>query len=202
METVDTIYKNGIVDTATWSKTTNNAYGKQATYTAIANADQAAIYSIDGRRLATEAPQIGTVAISYNTGLTEAIADLQIQMNAKQTKDPALDRVVSFAEYEKTKYQSHVATWFANGGTLYVRAVVPVQKKSSPTPSITVNNLSIQKANGFTDVTANFVIEALMYADEEVLMTYRTTDATTITDIKANGVAFASSVTLDARKGA
>lgn len=195
------IYKNGVLD-LNWTIGTGSIFWGNgiSCYIPTTNFDPSATYTVDYTMLRTEAPQIGTAEASYSEGLVDSVNGLYGIVETKQNQDVSLDNYISLAMYEKTIPNSRLMSmWYVNGATLYVRSVIGVVKKLSKTPILNQDTLNIYKGNGVTDVTSLFVLDGRVYNDNQVIVTYRTTDATTITDIKANGVIVNGSITVDCR---
>lgn len=200
VKVITAIKKNGVDDTSNWTIDPNltYTYGLQRAYTTIY--DISATYTVDYEILDEIAPQIGTAEASYSEGLVDSVNGLYGIAETKQNQDVSLDNYISLAMYEKTISNSRLMSmWYVNGATLYVRSVIGVVKKLSKTPILNQDTLNIYKGDGVTDVTSLFVLDGRVYNDNQVIVTYRTTDATTITNIKANGVIVNGSITVDCR---
>jgi hypothetical protein len=201
VESGGTVYENGVPDSNwTFIQSYNSERGNGYWQCPIANYDPSATYTVDYEILDTIAPQIGTAEATYSEGLVDSVSALYGMMETKQEQDVSLDTYVNLSIYEKTSANKKcVVSWDFNTPKLSITFTIPVVKKLSPTPFITQDTLTISKGNGAVNVTSLFVLESRVYSDEQVIITYSTTDATTITDIKANGVTVVGSVTVDCR---
>lgn len=193
------LYKNGVVDPNAIIFGTVGV-GDSRYALAIANYDQSATYTVDYTILKTQSPHISTAQLKYSDGIVSAIEGLYGVVDTKQNSDISLETYVDLSMYEKTlPNKKCITSWDFNTPKLSVTFAIPVVKKLSPTPFITQDTLIISKGNGAVNVTNLFTLESRVYSDEQVTITYSTTDATTITDIKANGVIVTASVTVDCK---
>ena len=195
------IYKNGVLDNANWIFLQDSlAYGTTRAYRVSTNHDTTANYTIDGRRLNTESPQIGTQTLSYKTGILDAVQDVFDQMGNKQGKDAALDRVVSLAEYEVVQSYS-VWNWFTtnNDTVLWLHRSLPcVQKNILPKVSIKALNIA---ADGILDAYPQVNLQPLGIYRDHVHIFMTITNASYISIIKSKGCYGNLDLIIDARGG-
>ncbi|AQR93506.1 phage tail protein [Clostridium saccharoperbutylacetonicum] len=199
-ESIFNIYKNNVYDTKNWDIVTSiYAYGNYSAGIPVANFDTSATYTVDYKILATQSPQIGALACEYVIDILSVLNKVQEEANNKQNKDSILDQIVDLSLYEKSLPQERNIRWFCNGGYLYIRIIIPFINIKKTNPIVTIDNFSIQRGTGITDVTKLFYMQGIVPTTTGFMIAMFTTDSTTISDIKSNGIACSLGYVADCR---
>lgn len=202
-ETIYSIYKNGLYDMDKWSNSiSSTTYGKLSLVTSQANFDTNAVYTVDYKILATQAPQIGIISCSYSQDIYSAISNIQESLNNKQAHDSILDQIVDLSLYE-TFDQVRAYDWHQTTGGLYIYLVVNMfPKKVMPTVSFSKYNIIYY--NGSSMISSNTIASiayvGYKYSDRQIMIGLRITDSTAINNMKTYGFeAVVNNVVVDCR---
>ncbi|BCZ49433.1 hypothetical protein psyc5s11_55000 [Clostridium gelidum] len=189
VETLNAIYKNAIYDSI-WGKYTTSAYGNERYGATNANFDPTAVYTVDYKILATQAPQIGTIGCSYSQDIVSAINGLQEAVDSRQKADSSLDTLIGLSKYEEINITDYTPlNWF--GETSYVYAMLKVSMVPKDyIPHITLNNLQFECNIGgvYVNVTNKMNLVKVIVSTKDIHIRWSTTDATVMAAIKANGI--------------
>lgn len=204
-QVISTIYKNGVDNTSAWTKISNsNVYGVEFAYIPNANFDPSAVYTVDYTPLRTVAPSISTAQLKYADGLVQAIEGLYGIVDTKQNQSEVLDILTDSSIYEKVTAMWQAPSIYHSSGVMYLVINVPILRKIAK-PIITLTDWRINVGGGasaFTDIKTSGLskvgsVTATSLA--EVSIRFDITDATTITNIKTNGVQCGASFIADCR---
>jgi hypothetical protein len=183
-EDILSVYRNLIKD-INWPIYYNDvyAYGKARTYINT-NFDTNATYTVDYKILATQAPQVGSLACSYNQDLITAVNKLEESVNSKQEHDSILDTIVDLSLYEAN---SQLVMWDCfkyDSNNVYVGTFIPFASIKKTIPVITIKGYQIM--SGYTDCTSKFTLNNVNVAKNGFYINFKTQDAATIA-LFANG---------------
>ncbi|AVK47422.1 hypothetical protein AXY43_04940 [Clostridium sp. MF28] len=202
-ETIYSIYKNGIYDRNNWSDSISfSTYGKLALVTSQANFDTNAVYTVDYKILATQAPQIGTISCSYSQDINSAISNIQESLSSKQTHDSIFDQIVDLSLYE-TFDQVRAYDWHQTTAGLYIYIVINMFPKKVM-PVVSFSNYNIIYYNGSSMISSNTIASiayvGYKYSDRQIMIGLRITDSTAINNMKTYGFeAVVNNVVVDCR---
>ncbi len=148
VEQLNSIYKNNIYDMNNWSSVQDSlAYGNYRYRALTTNYNSSATYTVDYKILAIQAQQIGLIGCSYSHDISNAINNLQEDVNNRQEHDSILDEIVDLSLYETGVLGAVVnrairsASYGANTGAMSFWISFQAVKKSIPT--IKINNLIV-----------------------------------------------------------
>jgi hypothetical protein len=203
-ENIFTIYKNRkYANNENW--VINNdiyAYGNTRAYIQSGNVstsyDSNATYTVDYKILATQAPQIGTLACSYVYDIVSVLNKVQEELNNKHNKDSILDQIVDLSLYEVIP-EHRALQWFITGAALYLDFNIKFSPKKV-SPVISINNFTVGINATWTYKQLFNLITIYRYSNSSVLIRYMTTDASIISLIKSYGIeAILTNITADCR---
>ncbi|WP_238915093.1 phage tail protein [Clostridium sp. YIM B02555] len=199
IENINSVYKNLIFDTVWAFGSGINTNGKISAYTSVANFDTSATYTVDYKILATQSPQIGTLACSYVYDIISVLNKVQDEVNNKQNKDSILDQVVDLSIYEKQSLKWFVPTPYITPYEVVICAYIPITRKKTK-PIISLDGVSIYSTGIGGDITAKFSLEGILLFDNLVKVSYITHDSNIITNAKNYGIQFSNiNITADCR---
>lgn len=204
-ETIHSIYKNSIQDTASWTiDNGTNSYGNQRAYLELSNGKYAtnATYTVDYQILKTMHTTPTAIIVSYQTDILNAIEDLAELVENKQNHDSALDTLVDLSMYEEIGIVANrLVTWVHFNSIIQLEVVIPYKALKRTTPIITLSNLTFTCGTGTSVLDIAIKVGAvLVYANKDhCILRCQISDSTTITNIKSYGAYIAGSVRVDCR---
>jgi hypothetical protein len=200
-ETIRCIFKNQNYDVTNWviqSGSSALIYGMQRAYINPVNFDASATYTVDYKILATQAPQIGSIACSYAYDIVDVLNKALDSLNSKQVKDSALDDIVDMSMCEKVIFNNDYLSWIYGSNLVYLNIPIKFSVLKKTLPAITVKGLVVKTlANG--DITNKVRFIAPIVQKDSVIINLSVSDSTLITDIKNNGVFAYAEITADCR---
>ncbi len=199
-ESITQIHRNLVPD-MTWASAAGSENGKVKYATANANFDSNATYTVDYQILKTLHAQVfNSLTMKYAQDVFSAITAQGKALEQKQQKNSALDDLIDLSLYEEcgSLTYSNSASWVVVGSSLRVEFTYIFKARKAVMPITVLKKLNIFKGNTSADVTNFFTITISTNRDSAKLI-LDTTDSTTITDIKANGVRVLSYITADCR---
>jgi len=140
------IFKNGIYNSSAWNiyQTTNpaysNGYGKANMLASTNGFDASAAYTVDYKILATQAPQIGSIACSYVYDIISVLNQVQEEVDSRQVHDTVLDTLIDKSIYEEIYLMDgYPITWaITDGYPVGLLLFVPMSPKKVAKPNVTV----------------------------------------------------------------
>jgi hypothetical protein len=202
-EKLITTYKNGIYNNNSWIDfVTSLAYGNDSEYAIVANFDTSAIYTIDYKILATQAPQIGALACSYVYDIISVLNKVQEEVNNKQNKDSTLDSIIDLSSYEIAYGVVSYPAWFHGNNVLSVRVDIPfsVNKKVQPKVIIQQYYFNVGSGTGQSDYKSKVYIGAVNISQSKVSIRFDVYDSTVISNIKTYGLLAGATIIADCRE--
>lgn len=201
-ENILAVYKNGNYD-PNWTVGTTTPYGNKMASCPQASFDVNAVYSVDYIMLSTMHTSPTTITVSYQTDILSSVADLSEVVENKQNHDSALDNIVDLANYEVFSMNSKYTQfpWYHAYNILYIKVFIPFKVRKNVTPTINVRDFAIFKGTGTNamDVSNKFTLYLADVTKDYIILTYGTTDSTTISDIKSYGNFGTCSIVADCR---
>jgi hypothetical protein len=146
VETILSVYINGIYDNK-WELT--NAYftnGKYRAFTPKANLDIRATYTVDYKILATQAPQVGTIACSYSTDMVTVMNGVVDAVSHLVSSIDKVDSKIDTNVYQMAEGTSN-AILLRNVTLLNGCAKTFIATKDNGGLSTTINGLPLYKPN-------------------------------------------------------
>ncbi|AJH00424.1 hypothetical protein LF65_03872 [Clostridium beijerinckii] len=203
-ERILSAYKNSLYDNSWYlNMSTDVGYTYGMSYLTSTNFESLAIYTVDYKILATQAPQIGTISCSYSQDINSTISNIHESLNNKQVHDSILDQIVDKSLYEVSSVGdvgkcSQFFPWVitATGTSGYVNLTFNIGYKKAK-PTITISFLQILCAD--TDVTSKFQIAGFSINPNQVVVQMVTRDATMIANLKTCGLYGFGTIVADCR---
>lgn len=181
------IYKNNNYDNKWTISDLVSSNGKCRAYAFNTDVNTSATYTVDYKILATQAPQIGSIACSYAQDIVSAIEDLKEEVGSRQAHDSVLDTLVDLSmceTYDSTGGGQDYLLCLYTNNMVFIEFTIPMlPKRTIPVVTIEKMNLIIGGgANGGADVTSKFTPNGIFIYNNVLKVTFRSSDAT----IKAN----------------
>lgn len=182
-ENILAVYKNGAYD-PNWTIGTTAPYGNKMASCAQANFDVNSTYSVDYVMLRTMHTSPTSTTMSYKQDIISSISSLSEIAENKQCKNNALETAIAKSTYEDKI--SPFCVWRAISTTTgYIDVFFSFTDTKKTVPKATVKSYSFT-VNGSTDTT--FILDSAVIKTDIAVLTFKTTNTTTVSNIKSYGV--------------
>lgn len=152
---INAIYRNSILNTSLWNieYNTTTTYGEFKAYTALANFDTSATFTVDYQILKTaHIHTFGSLLLSYPQSIISTLEGHGKALEQRQAKDSTLDSLIDLSLYEHIQYKGAIFLPWLQGSTyFYLGTYIPFKVVKKVVPVVKIVNYRLSTQSGVVD---------------------------------------------------